>query len=107
MPEHTIDLIHRRAADCGLPAFGDIVETRMRAGMKRFGRDHHLTADTDWLAEALAAVGAEVVGVYCLAMTERTEGRLAAERERLAMKRRQRAARSANESRRAQTETRQ
>ena len=43
-------------------------------------------------AEALEKAGAEVIGVYCLAMTERTERRPPEERQRLLLKRRQRAA---------------
>jgi len=44
-------------------------------------------------AEALEKAGAEVVGVYCLAMTERTENRPLEERQRLLRKRARRAAR--------------
>lgn len=73
MPEYTITLIHRRAAECGVPAFGAMVEARMRAGMKRFGRDHHLTADTDWLAKALAEL-ADAWAYLCI--IERTGGRI-------------------------------
>ena len=53
MPEHTIDIIRRRAEDCGIPAFGDLAEFKMRAGMAKFGPESHLSGNVDGLREGL------------------------------------------------------
>jgi len=73
LPERTIDIIRRRAEDCGIPAFGDLAEFKMREGMVRFGPENHLGEQHDWLREALDEL-ADAWAYLCI--IERRGGRI-------------------------------
>ncbi len=73
MPDLTIDIIRRRAEECGIPSFGELAEFEMRQGMAKFGATNHLSADLNGLIEALD----ELADAWAyLAIVERRGGRI-------------------------------